>query len=128
MLYPLWYYLGFCQQLPGLSDKPELCKGTADIIKTQHFGLRTMSAHFKYTDSPSSSGNDWSNLNALMPYLWEYRGRVLLALLSLVLAKVTSVGVPIILKNLVDSLNIGLHKVILLPVVLLLMLLFVQKF
>ena len=79
-----------------------------------------MSSHFKYTDAPSSNGNDWSNLKALMPYLWEYKGRVLLALLCLVLAKATNVGVPIILKHLVDSLNKGLQDVVTLPVVLLL--------
>lgn len=79
-----------------------------------------MSAGFKYTDSPKASGNDWMNVKALIPYLWEYKGRVLLALLCLILAKVANVGVPIVLKDLVDSLNKGMQDAIMLPVVLLL--------
>ena len=79
-----------------------------------------MSAGYKYTDSPKASGNDWMNVKALLPYLWEYKGRVLLALGCLILAKVANVGVPIILKDLVDSLNKGLQDLIILPVTLLL--------
>jgi ATP-binding cassette subfamily B protein len=41
----------------------------------------------------------------LFPYLWEYRGRILLALACLMLAKVATVGVPILLKYIVDSLD-----------------------
>ncbi len=41
----------------------------------------------------------------LVPYLWEYRWRVLLALAFLVTAKLANVGVPLILKEVVDSLK-----------------------
>ncbi len=41
----------------------------------------------------------------LLPYLWEYKGRVLAALACLVLAKVANVGVPVLLKHIVDSLD-----------------------
>jgi ATP-binding cassette subfamily B protein len=41
----------------------------------------------------------------LLPYLWEYRWRVLLALAFLVTAKLANVGVPLILKEVVDSLK-----------------------
>jgi len=44
-------------------------------------------------------------MRQLAPYLWEYRVRVVLALTSLVLAKVTNVGIPLILKDIVNSLN-----------------------
>ncbi|HYH40633.1 MAG TPA: ABC transporter ATP-binding protein/permease [Burkholderiales bacterium] len=41
----------------------------------------------------------------LLPYLWEYRGRVIVALVFLVAAKLANVGVPLVLKEVVDSLN-----------------------
>ena len=41
----------------------------------------------------------------LLPYLWEYRWRVLLALAFLVTAKLANVGVPLILKEVVDALE-----------------------
>ena len=39
-----------------------------------------------------------------MPYLWAYKGRVLFALGCLVAAKLATVSVPILLKDIVDSL------------------------
>jgi ATP-binding cassette, subfamily B, heavy metal transporter len=50
--------------------------------------------------------SDWGTLAKLLPYLWQYRWRVGIALGFLVLAKVANVGVPLLLKNLVDSLAI----------------------
>jgi ATP-binding cassette subfamily B protein len=43
----------------------------------------------------------------LLPYLWEYRWRVLFALACLVVAKLANVGVPLVLKEVVDSLDPG---------------------
>jgi ATP-binding cassette, subfamily B, heavy metal transporter len=51
--------------------------------------------------------NDWTTLQTLFPYLWAYKWRVLLALLFLVGAKLANVGVPIVLKTLVDRMTIG---------------------
>lgn len=78
-----------------------------------------MSHKFNYTDSPDASAKDWDNIKALMPFLWEYKGRVLFALICLVLAKFANVGVPIVLKGIVDSLSVDLSDVIVLPVMLL---------
>ena len=50
--------------------------------------------------------SDWGTLKKLLPYLWRYRWRVGIALGFLVLAKVANVGVPLLLKQLVDSLAI----------------------
>ncbi|WP_326538438.1 ABCB family ABC transporter ATP-binding protein/permease [Pseudorhodoferax sp.] len=50
--------------------------------------------------------SDWATLGRLLPYLWRYRWRVGLALAFMVAAKVANVGVPVLLKELVDSLNI----------------------
>jgi len=66
-----------------------------------------MAGHHLYTAAPSANRKDWRNVHSLLPYLWEYRGRVLLALSCLVLAKVANVGVPLVLKSLVDHLDPG---------------------
>lgn len=50
--------------------------------------------------------NDWNTLKRLLPYLWEYRWRVLIALLLMVGAKLANIGVPLLLKQLVDAMNI----------------------
>jgi len=50
-------------------------------------------------------GADWGVIRHLLPYLWTYRGRVAVALLALVAAKVANVGVPILLKQIVDNLD-----------------------
>lgn len=42
---------------------------------------------------------------ALLPYLWEFKVRVILALSLLILAKLASVSVPLVLKDIVDTLN-----------------------
>ncbi|MGB5567901.1 MAG: ABC transporter ATP-binding protein/permease [Sedimenticolaceae bacterium] len=45
---------------------------------------------------------DWHNLKGMLPFLWEFRGRALFALSCLILSKVANVGVPIVLKEIVD--------------------------
>ncbi len=72
------------------------------------------------TESPNQQRRDWANIRALLPYLWEYRGRVALALGCLILAKVANIGVPLTLKRIVDSLDPQQQAVIVLPVSLLL--------
>lgn len=48
---------------------------------------------------------DWSTLKTLLPYLTEFKSRMLLAITCLVMAKVASVGLPFILKYIVDDLD-----------------------
>ena len=50
--------------------------------------------------------SDWSTLARLLPYLWEYKWRVGIALAFMVGAKVANIGVPLLLKELVDAMNI----------------------
>jgi ATP-binding cassette, subfamily B, heavy metal transporter len=50
--------------------------------------------------------SDWSTLKKLLPYVWQWRGRVALALMFLVAAKLANVGVPLVLKQLVDALSL----------------------
>ena len=46
---------------------------------------------------PRTQRGDWATMRTLLPYLWEYKGRVIAALSCLVLAKVANVGVPVLL-------------------------------
>ncbi len=57
-------------------------------------------------DMPGAVRSDWHTLAKLLPYLWRYRWRVGIALLFLIGAKVANVGVPLLLKKLVDALAI----------------------
>jgi ATP-binding cassette subfamily B protein len=52
-----------------------------------------------------SQGSDWRVIGTLLPYLWAYKQRVVVALLALVAAKVANVSVPVVLKSIVDSLD-----------------------
>jgi ABC-type transport system involved in Fe-S cluster assembly fused permease/ATPase subunit len=56
--------------------------------------------------TPPVPGRDWQTLRKLLPYLWHYRWRVGIALAFLVAAKAANVGVPVLLKHIVDSLSI----------------------
>jgi ABC-type transport system involved in Fe-S cluster assembly fused permease/ATPase subunit len=53
------------------------------------------------------SGMDmkWYVLRLLLPYLFEFRGRVLLAFLCLALAKLATISLPFFLKYIVDDLD-----------------------
>jgi ATP-binding cassette subfamily B protein len=55
---------------------------------------------------------DWQTLKTLLPYLWAYKGRVLFALTCLVAAKLATVAVPILLKDIVDRLAPGAQAAI----------------
>ena len=50
-------------------------------------------------------GDDWRTIRTLLPYLWRYKSRVIAAVVCLVAAKVANVGVPVILKHIVDGLD-----------------------
>ncbi len=56
--------------------------------------------------SSTAPRSDWSTIGKLLPYLWQYRWRVSLALAFMVAAKLSNVGVPLLLKRLIDSLTI----------------------
>jgi ABC-type transport system involved in Fe-S cluster assembly fused permease/ATPase subunit len=50
--------------------------------------------------------SDWATLQRLFPYLWQYKWRVIAALAFMIGAKLANVGVPVLLKNLVDTMDI----------------------
>ncbi len=44
-------------------------------------------------------------MRSLLPYLWDFRWRVALAITFLVIAKVANIGVPLLMKEIVDALD-----------------------
>ena len=50
--------------------------------------------------------SDTATLARLLPYLWQYKGRVLAAIALMVGAKLSTVGVPLLLKQLVDAMTL----------------------
>ncbi|MBU6218194.1 MAG: ABC transporter ATP-binding protein/permease [Betaproteobacteria bacterium] len=50
---------------------------------------------------------EWQTLKTLVPYLLQYKWRVVIALTCLVLAKVANVAVPVVLKDIVDLVSVN---------------------
>ena len=67
-----------------------------------------MRHHGETSSQPSASARsgDWHTLSRLFPYLWQYKWRVVFALLFMVGAKLANVSVPLLLKQLVDTMNL----------------------
>ncbi|MBK5942019.1 ABCB family ABC transporter ATP-binding protein/permease [Halochromatium roseum] len=72
------------------------------------------------TERVHSDRRDRHNLRGILPYLAEFRGRALLALACLICAKLANVGVPIVLKNIVDAFEQAREQILVLPIGLLL--------
>ena len=56
-------------------------------------------------EKPAATRNSLKTIAILLPYLWEFKGRVMLALSLLVLAKLANVSVSLVLKEIVDALD-----------------------
>jgi ATP-binding cassette subfamily B protein len=68
--------------------------------------------------STKSNGKDWQVVPILLPYLMEYKWRVAVAVMFLIAAKLANVGVPLVLKSIVDGLD-ARTAVLVLPLALL---------
>ncbi len=75
--------------------------------------------HTQPTENSTTPRKDWKTISILMPYLWEYRGRVIVAMGFLVLAKLAGVTVPLVLKQVVDALDSTHNTAVILPLALL---------
>ena len=67
---------------------------------------------------PSSNNHppaDWQTIRSLLPYLWEFKWRVVIALSLLVLSKLANVSVPLVLKEIIDALDSS-HAALAVPV------------
>ena len=73
------------------------------------------------TEKANTDRADWYNIKQMLPFIWAYRGRVLIAVGFLVISKLAMVGIPIIFKYIVDYLDAARDSsVAVLPVLLLL--------
>ncbi len=65
--------------------------------------------HFK-TETHATGANrqqqDWQVVKNLLPYLSAYKARIIFTVICLVMAKVANLGVPILLKQIVDAMSI----------------------
>ncbi len=61
------------------------------------------------------SRGDWKTIRSLVPYLLEFKGRVILAMSLLVLSKLANVAVPLTLKQIIDALD-KTNAVLMVPV------------
>uniref|UniRef100_UPI0040487931 ABCB family ABC transporter ATP-binding protein/permease n=1 Tax=Orrella sp. TaxID=1921583 RepID=UPI0040487931 len=66
-----------------------------------------MKPHDKRGSPPNYHRSDWQVIKDLLPYLMAYKGRVALALIFMVAAKFANLGVPIILKDMIDTLDVS---------------------
>ena len=70
-----------------------------------HYHQAAVAAPPDQTQDTRKNRNDWRVAGLLFPYLWEFRYRVALALTFLIAAKLANVAVPLVLKEVVDSLD-----------------------
>lgn len=56
-------------------------------------------------EKPAPTSDSLKTIATLLPYLWEFKVRVTLALGLLILAKLANVSVPLVLKEIVDALD-----------------------
>ncbi|MFZ1850667.1 MAG: ABC transporter ATP-binding protein/permease [Nitrosomonas sp.] len=73
----------------------------------------------KETKKIPTAQNNLKTIATLLPYLWEFKSRVVIALSLLILAKLANVSVPLVLKEIVDALDSSRAELVL-PVFLLL--------
>lgn len=75
----------------------------------------------KHTEVPHRSRTDIRNIKRMLPFIWDYKGRVLFALAFLMVSKLAVVGMPLVLKEIVDYLDSSTEDAqLILPIVLLL--------
>ena len=70
------------------------------------------------TGAAPRARSDWRVIRSLLPYLLDYKWRVAVALTFLVMAKLANVGVPLVMKGIVDSLD-AKQQILVLPLALL---------
>ena len=95
---------------------------SVESVKIDRFVLKTYftMTHVIAQARVHTDRRDLRNLRNMLPYLWEFRGRAAFALICLVLAKVANVGIPMLLKQIVDILERSEKTMLSLPLFLLL--------
>lgn len=83
-------------------------------------GMRSAAKQPEPTKRPEATSLK-QTLAMLWPYLWQFKYRVLLALLALVAAKAATLLMPLALKYIVDALDQGQHTLLVVPLAMLLL-------
>ena len=82
--------------------------------------MRRAASSYPAAEPPAAADSHlWLTLNKLLPYLWQYKWRVFLALSCLFTAKLANVCVPLVFKEMIDSLS-STQQALVLPALLLL--------
>ena len=76
-----------------------------NTIPTMRRSSRHASTYQQELPPPLHSTHGWQTLRQLAPYLWLHKWRVLLSFASLIAAKLANVGVPIVFKEMIDTLS-----------------------
>lgn len=71
--------------------------------------MRRYPASSEPASAATGPRNDWQTIRSLLPYLSAYKWRVAFALACLIGAKVANLGVPVVMKRIVDSLAAVQH-------------------
>ena len=83
--------------------------------------MRRAASTYPAAELPAAADSHlWLTLHKLLPYLWQYKWRVLLALSCLFTAKLANVCVPLVFKEMIDSLS-STQQALALPALLLLL-------
>jgi ATP-binding cassette subfamily B protein len=84
-----------------------LCYYFFELCSMRSFGPAAPSVALPTPEVKAAKAHsDWSTLKRLFPYLWAYKWRVIAALSFMVGAKLANVGVPLLLKKLVDAMTL----------------------
>ncbi|MBA3032849.1 MAG: ABC transporter ATP-binding protein/permease [Gammaproteobacteria bacterium] len=69
---------------------------------------------------PAAQRHDWQTVRMLLPYLLQWRGRILLALGCLITAKLANVAVPLVFKDIIDGFapSVGVQGMLVVPLAL----------
>ena len=84
---------------------PEPARHVSGIVTHAPFWRNRPLPIIAQVAGPAAERSDWATLRRLFPYLWEYKWRVMAALAFMVGAKMANVSVPLLLKELIDTLN-----------------------
>ncbi len=82
-------------------------------------GMHTSGLSVHPNNEPRSANNSMSIkeiASYLLPYLSEFKGRVVLALLALIAAKIASLLMPWALKHIIDGVDVSLSSTLVLPI------------
>jgi ABC-type transport system involved in Fe-S cluster assembly fused permease/ATPase subunit len=108
----------------GIAIEPRLANKAYSGAQQPHrqaSPMRRATSPSPAADRPTTADSPlWPTLHKLLPYLWQYKWRVFLALSCLFSAKLANVAVPLVFKEMIDGLS-GTPQTLALPALLLLL-------